>query len=166
MTGQGLRLVGPPEPWFSIKGRSLASIQRLVDAWHRRLGRQAAGALVWPRSRQQPLMYEQRQLDSELPPVRWEIVELTSSIDLRIEGQALQHCVASYARWCVLGLSRIWSLRRVTGSSQVVPVATIEVNPRARAIVQARGLRNRTVSYRARELIALWARRESLALRC
>ena len=111
-------------------------------------------------------MYEQRPLDSELPPVRWEIIELTSSIDLRIEGEALQHCVASYARYCALGLSRMWSLRRVTGSSQVVPVATIEVNPRARAIVQARGLRNRAVSHRARELIALWARRESLALRC
>jgi len=44
-------------------------------------------------------------------------------------------------------------------------VITIEVDPRARAIVQARGLRNRAPSARARELIALWARRENLCLR-
>ena len=131
-TQEGLRLINQPEPHFSIKGRSLASIQRLVDAWHRRLGRQAGRTLVWPRSRQQPLMYEERQLDPDLPPVRWEVVELTSSIDLRMEGQALQHCVASYAPYCASGLSRIWSLRRITGSSTFASVATIEVNPRAR----------------------------------
>jgi PcfJ-like protein len=164
-TPEGLRLIDPPEPHFSIKGRSLASIQRLVDAWHRRLGRQVGGALVWPRSRQQPLTYEERRLDPDVPPVRWAIVELTSSIDLRMEGQALQHCVASYAPYCAGGLSRIWSLRRITCSSTIASVATIEVNPRARAIVQARGLRNRAVSHRARELISLWARREGLEVR-
>lgn len=163
-TPDGARIVEPPEPGFSIKGRSPASLRRLVDEWHRRLGGQPAGALVWPRSRHRPLAFEDRAPDPERPPVRWEIVELTSGADLRAEGAALHHCVATYARRCLWGLSRIWSLRVTTGWSGWRSVATIEVDPRLRAIVQARGMRNQRPSARARELIFMWARRENLRL--
>ena len=81
-------------------------------------------------------------------------------------GEALQHCVATYARPCLWGLLRFWSLRRIGASSSFRSVATIEVDPRARAIVQARGLRNGPISARlARILVGQWARRENLALR-
>jgi hypothetical protein len=164
VTRDGVRLVDPPEPCFSIKGRSPASLQRLVDEWHRRLGGQSAGALVWSRSRLRPLAFEDRSPDPDRPPVRWEIVELTSGADLRAEGTALHHCVATYARRCLWGISRIWSLRVTTGWSGWRSVATIEVDPRVRAIVQARGMRNQAPSARARELIFMWARRENLRL--
>lgn len=126
VTGQGVRFVDPPDPSFSVKGRSLASMQRLVEAW---------------------------------------LVELTSSAELRAEGVALRHCVASYAHLCALGRARIWSLRRSRTSSVFRPVATIEIDPRARAIVQARGMRNGALSRRARELMVTWARRENIDVR-
>ena len=97
--------------------------------------------------------------------MRWELVELSSSAQLRAEGRALRHCVATYARRCQWGFCEIRSLRRIGASSSVRSVATIEVDPRARAIVQARGMRNGRISARARDLVGQWARRENLAVR-
>jgi hypothetical protein len=166
VTEDGVRLVDPPEPRFSIKGRTLASVQRLVEAWHRKLGAGPTGALAWSRSRLRPLAFEEPPREIDDPPVRWEIVELTSSAALVREGYVLRHCVASYARQCLWGFSRIWSLRRIESPSQVArSVVTIEVDPHARAIVQARGFRNGAPSPQARRLMTLWARRESLTIR-
>ena len=165
LTPSGSRFIEPPEPAFSIKGRSPVSLQRLVEAWHRRLGSRPADTISWRRSGLQPMTFEEPSFDPEKPPLRWEIVELTCGSELSREGRQLQHCVATYAPRCLWGQSRIWSLRRVTASSNVRAVTTVEVDPRARAIVQARGLRNRVPSARERALLALWARRENLTLR-
>jgi hypothetical protein len=164
-TEEGVRFLEPPLPHFSMKGRSLASVQRLVEAWHRGLGARPAGAVFWSRSGLRPLTFADPPAEPDRPPVRWELVELASSAELRAESQALRHCVASYTRRCLWGISRIWSLRRTGNSSAARPVATIEIDPRARAIVQARGRRNQAMSRRARALIALWARRENLEVR-
>jgi hypothetical protein len=164
-TDEGVRLVDPPDPCFSIKGRSPASMHRLVEAWHRGLGVQSTSALSWSRSRLRPLAFEEPPLEPDRPPVRWQLVELTSSAELQAEGKALRHCVASYARLCLWKRSQIWSLRRSKDSSTFRSVATIEIDPMARAIIQARGLRNRAMSWRARELMLLWARRENVGVR-
>ncbi len=165
ITDNGVQFVDPPDPCFSIKGRSLASMQRLVEGWHRGLGAKSGSALSWTRSRFRPLMLADPPAEPDRPPVRWELVELASSAQLRAEGKALRHCVASYARSCLWGLCEIWSLRRTGVSSNFRSVATIQVDPRARAIVQARGRRNGPISARARDLVGQWARRENLALR-
>ena len=165
VTDHGVQIVDPPSPGFSITGRSLASMQRLVEEWHRGLGAQAAGTLSWSRSRLRPLIFQEPPIEPERPPVRWQLVELTSSAELQAEGKALRHCVASYARLCLWGRSQIWSLRRSRDSSRFRSVATIEVDPKARTVIQARGLRNQAMSWRARELLQLWARRENIDVR-
>jgi hypothetical protein len=165
VTDEGVRLVDPPDPCFSIKGRSPASMQRLVEAWHRGLGVQPTSTMSWSRSRLRPLTFQEPPLEPDRPPVRWQLVELTSSAELQAEGKALRHCVASYARLCLWRRSQIWSLRRSRDSSTFRSVATIEIDPQTRAIVQARGLRNRAMSWRARELMLLWARRENIGVR-
>ena len=162
---RGVRLIDPPEPGFSMKGRTLSSVQRLVEEWHRRLGSQSLGGLSWTRSRFRPLTFEEQPSEPDRPAVRWQIVELVSSAELRAEGQSLRHCVASYARRCLWGSSQIWSVRRCAGSSKVRSVATIEVDPQKDAIVQARGVRNGALSTRARDLLLRWAHRENLELR-
>jgi len=164
-TDEGVHLVDPPDPCFSIKGRSPASMQRLVEAWHRGLGVQPTSALSWSRSRLRPLTFQEPPFEPDRPPVRWQLVELTSTSELQAEGKALRHCVASYARLCLWKRSQIWSLRRSKDSSTFRSVATIEIDPKARAIIQARGLRNRAMSSRARELMLLWARRENIGVR-
>ena len=153
------------QPEFSMRGRSLPALMRLVSAWHRRLGRSCCPKRSWQRSRYRPMVIQDAPRTPTKLPVIWEFTELNDSEALRLEGLALHHCVGSYALLCFRGRSRIWSLRRRTRSDHARSVITVEVNPRLNTIVQARGLRNRPVSGRAKELLMAWARREDLRLR-
>ena len=56
-----------------------------------------------------------------------------------------------------------WHVVELASTAELV--ATIEIDPKAHAIVQARGLGNQVVSRKARQLILLWARRENLCWR-
>ena len=101
--------------------------------------------------------------DDSYPPGRWQMLELTNSAQLRVEGTALHHCVASYADRCSRGMSRIWSLRFWRGE-KVHHVLTIEVDPKRRAVIQARGRANRRASGKPLRLLQEWAHRERLEL--
>jgi hypothetical protein len=152
----------PPQPDFSMKARTPRSLLRLMEQWHRGLGRSAEG-ITWEPSPLRSMVIEAPRRDPSAPLLRWEFVELTSGADLRAEGAALKHCVASYASRCRRGGAWIWSLRRKSGS-KVRPVLTIEIDPRRSAIVQARGFRNRGPSGRELELLRAWVARERLRL--
>jgi hypothetical protein len=152
----------PPQPSFSMKGRTIQSMLRLMDEWHRSLGLGSTG-LAWTPSTLQPMMIEEPSQDASIPPRRWQIIELTNSAQLRTEGSALHHCVASYAESCRRGTSRIWSLRFRHGE-QLHHSLTIEVDPKRRAIVQARGRANRVASGKPLRLMQDWATRERLKM--
>jgi hypothetical protein len=51
------------------------------------------------------------------------VVPLLSSLELFDEGKEMHHCVSSYARQCLLGTSRIFSIRK--GEYKI---ATVEIN--------------------------------------
>jgi hypothetical protein len=157
-TPQGLVRRPPPRPDFSLRGRTAASVLRLMDAWHRGLGG-GEEDLRWDASTLRPLAMEVPSEDPERPPTTWEVVELTTSGALRAESRALRHCVAWYASRCLRGLSQVFSIRR-RGVSSSRPVVTVEVDPRRRAVVQARGLRNRTASGKALRVLHTWVTRE------
>jgi hypothetical protein len=161
-TADGIVMREPPQPRFSLKGRTARSVLRLMDRWHHDLGL-VTGGLTWEPSRLRPLVLEVAQEDASAPPVSWELTELTSSAQLRAEGAALQHCVASYSHNCCRGTSRIWSLRRRRDSS-VRSIVTVEVDPARRTVVQARGFRNRRASGKALDVVQAWAARERLRL--
>jgi hypothetical protein len=153
----------PSDPDFSLEGRTLASVVQLMDDWHATL-RRADDALAWRPSGLRPLTLR-------YPPDRpgeslavWEVCELTTGAELRAEGGALRHCVATYSRDCVEGWSSIWSIRRRRGDA-VRSIATIEVHPEFRSVTQARGFRNRPVTGRARTVLQAWCARERLRLR-
>jgi len=163
-TPEGITEIAPPQPDFSIKGRTMASMLRLMQQWHRSLGRAFAGARSsWARSPFRPWMVEEPARHESDLPKRWQIVELTNSAQLRQEGVALHHCVASYAHLCLRGNSSIWSLRRWQGE-KIRPVLTIEVDPKRRVVIQARGKANRSVSGKPRRLLHEWATREALQM--
>ena len=109
------------------------------------------------------MLVEEPSADASAPPRRWQMMELTNSAQLRAEGAALNHCVASYADRCSRDLSRIWSLRFWQGE-KIHHVVTIEVDPKRRAIVQARGRSNRVASGKPLRLLQDWAAREKLQL--
>ncbi len=161
-TPDGMVELDPPQPAFSIKGRTVQSILRLMQDWHRSLGVGSAG-LAWTPSPFEPMLLEEPSQDASAPPRRWQMMELTSSTQLRTEGAALHHCVASYADRCYRGKSRIWSLRFRRGA-KVQRVLTIEIDPKRRAVVQARGWANRAASGKPLRLLQHWAARERLQL--
>jgi hypothetical protein len=152
----------PPQPAFSIKGRTVQSMLGLMRDWHRSLGLGSAG-LGWTPSPRQPMLREEPRQDASVPPRRWQMIELTNSAQLRSEGAALHHCVASYADRCFQGMSRIWSLRFRRGE-KVHHVLTIEIDPKRRAVVQARGRANRAASGKPLRLLQDWAARERLQM--
>ena len=159
-TPNGMVEMDPPQPAFSIKGRTVPSMLRLMRDWHRSLGLGGAG-LAWTPSPLKPMLLEEPSQDASAPPRLWQMMELTNSAQLRTEGAALHHCVASYADRCRQGVSRIWSLRFRRGE-KVHHVLTIEVDPRRRTVVQARSLANRLASGRPPRLLQDWATRERL----
>jgi len=86
----------------------------------------------------------------------WSIQEILKSRALQAEGRAMRHCVYSYANRCWRGETTIWSLR-LRVNYQEKSMATIELDPRRRAIVQARAKCNMRPGGRSNEIIRQWA---------
>ena len=162
-TEAGVLLRHPPQPHFSLKGRTPGSLLRSIDNWHEALGRSRNAKFSWGRSKYRPMAFEAEQSDSDVR-TRWELVELTNSEALRLEGAALRHCVRWYAYDCRRKTSSIWSLRRRSRTNKLRPVLTIEVDLQRNEVIQARGYRNSAPTARARDMLLTWARRESLRI--
>lgn len=163
-TQEGITEIAPPQPAFSIKGRTMPSMLRLIEEWHRSLGVAfSAATFSWARSPFKPWLMEEARRDEADMPKRWHMVELTNSAQLREEGATLRHCVGSYAHLCYRGNSSIWSLRMWQGE-KIRPVLTIEIDPRKRVVIQARGKVNRSASGKPRRLLHEWAIREGLQM--
>jgi hypothetical protein len=161
-TQDGMMEAAPPQPSFSIKGRTIPSMLRLMKEWHRDLGvSDYTATFTWTRSPFKPWLLEEPRRNEEETPKRWHMVELIDSAQLREEGTALHHCVRSYAYRCNRGTSSIWSLRMWRGEKKR-SMLTIEVDPKKRAIIQARGRANRSASGKPLKLLHEWANREGL----
>jgi len=161
-TADGIRKLDPLQPLFSMKGRTVQSMLRLMNEWHRSLGK-GGPAFFWKGLPVSPLVLDETNEDGLGVPRRWQMVELTSSSQLRSEGAALHHCVASYADRCRRGASSIWSLRFWRGE-KLHHVLTVEVDPNRRAIIQARGRANRPASGKPLQLLQDWALKERLRM--
>jgi hypothetical protein len=161
-THDGMKEFGSPQPEFSMKGRTVQSVLRMMQEWHRSLGAGSA-SLSWARLPLEPLLIEELSPDGSEPSRRWHMTELVNSAQLRGEGAALHHCVASYADRCYRGFSSIWSLR-FWQAERIHHVLTVEVDPKRRAVIQARGRANRTASGRPLRLLQDWAIREGLRM--
>ena len=81
----------------------------------------------------------------------WTYVELTDSRQLAAESCAMHHCVANYAYRCAKSDSAIVSVRW-----NGVRAFTVEINPRTRVVVQARGPCNRDLTGPEREVLERW----------
>lgn len=161
-TPDGVMTFDPPQPAFSMKGRTVQSILRLMQDWHRSLG-VGGPAVSWMRSPFEPLVVEESSQDGLGTPRRWHMMELTNSAQLRSEGAALHHCVATYADRCCRGVSSIWSLRFWQGE-KIHHVLTVEVDPGRRTVTEARGRANRAASGKPLRLLQDWAARERLQM--
>ena len=83
----------------------------------------------------------------------WTIVELVTGPDLYEEGQAMRHCAGLYAPRCAASGCAVFSLRR-----NGLRVLTVELEPRSRRILQARGHSNRRPTVQERDILGRWGR--------
>ncbi|MEM6671488.1 MAG: PcfJ domain-containing protein [Planctomycetota bacterium] len=148
----------PRAPAFSLVGRTPASLLRHLPDFS------GTSDATWPRSGLGSLVFE----EADARATRWCLVELRTPQQLNAEGDALAHCVGSYADECRSGASSIWSIRRVNSRGGLRSAFTVEVDLRRRDIVQARGRFNRPVSRDPRgtpgRILRFWAEQESLRL--
>lgn len=96
-------------------------------------------------------------------PRHWIIRQIREPRFLVEEGNAMDHCVASYVDLCEKGQTSIWSMRSMT-AGRSTRVLTIEVDPRHRRIVEALGHKNRAPRPHERRVFTRWARRERLTI--
>ncbi len=167
------RLLAPPEPGFSMKGRTVPALWNRVEEWHRQLARnRKAPPMVWEPSGIGGFELEERDTTTGYR-VRWRVQELLSRAELVEEGRAMHHCVASYARSCAHGGTSIWSIRQEEmGQKTARRAMTVEVHNGRRHVVQARGHCNkgpndRRASIRLSEsgrILRLWAAQERLTV--
>jgi hypothetical protein len=151
----------PPQPDFSMKGRTAASVRRLVEEWHKQLGRDMRQpSLSWPHSRFKDFRLVQRN-EAHRDTRVWTITELLTSRALFLEGQAMRHCVATYAASCARRQTSIWSME-VENRHGRHRVLTIEVDVATRTIREARRMCNRPPHAPEREVLEQWAALELL----
>src|SRR5262249_54729871 len=151
----------PPRPDYTMKGRTVASVLRQVEEWHQHPGRGTnQPSLSW----RHPAFKEFQLVEGSeaLGNMRvWTITELLTSRALFLEGQAMRHCVATYAERCVRRQTSIWTMQ-VENRRGRHRVLTIEVDLPRRAVRQARGKCNRLPQAGERELLERWAAQEGL----
>jgi len=129
--GGGIR-----QPGLGMKGRTVESVLRQVEGWHRQLNRAPMdNSTVWPTC---GIPGYERIEGSEGSQTIVRIDEIVTSADLQEEGRAMRHCVASYARTCARGTSAIYSLKRDNGTGYDRRL-TIQLDVPSKRIVQVRG---------------------------
>ena len=165
---------GAPEPGFSMKGRTPAALLSRVEQWHDELAKAERGQGQTWRSLSLP-SFLLTEKDANGATLTWEMVELTDTRSLTIEGSELRHCIRSYATGCLKGERSIFSLRLKSSDSLTRRrMLTIEVHCGRRSLVQVRGRANALPKSqrpgsrlrRAGEIVRLWARERKLGLGC
>jgi hypothetical protein len=170
---------------YSLKGRTLASLDRQMQQWHRDLeaiqrieAARARAELVLARARGQtpPTASAAGSWpDAAIAEWTWSptskdrakreayvVAQLRTAADLVAETRAMHHCVASYAARCIAGHASIWSLRRrAAGTTE--RMLTIELDRQHRA-VQIRGFANRPPRTEERKILERWAKARGIVL--
>jgi hypothetical protein len=147
-----------------MKGRTPRSLLRQAAEWTERGKRPPKLSSVrWTRSNIGEFACVER--DERRSPRSWAIRELLTAADLVSEGQAMQHCVATYVRECARRETSIWSLQ-LEFQGRWNRVMTIEVDLKTRTICEARRRANVSPTPRARGIMERWAAQEGLAIAC
>lgn len=154
---------GIPQPGLSMKGRTVDTVLRQVDRWHRDLNRAAIGhSTTWPTC---GIPGYERIEGTEGSQTIVRIDEILTSADLQQEGRAMRHCVASYARTCARGHSAIYSLKLDDGTGYDRRL-TIQLDVPSKRIVQARGRFNAMPKPLDQRYLRNWATAAGLTIAC
>jgi len=154
------QFVGPPKPNFEIRGRTVDSLIRGMEKWHKEVGKgeRKGKPQKWEGFNMSDFTFKTGK-DKNLKIFRFN--QLLSAKELRLEGSSHGHCVASYSQSCSVGRTSIWSLSIEDFVGQTKPLLTIELN-RDRVISQIRGKGNRRATGYEMSVIQKWIDAENL----
>lgn len=161
---------------FSISGRSPLALLRGMEEWHKDLNaaqrerqrqNRANGRSPWA-SPNIPETFKPSGLKEKIYTETtgkkgkhtWFVEEILTNSELRKEGAAMHHCVASYAYSISCGAISIWSLQ-LDGAK----AATIEVDNRGNMVRQARGYCNKELKKDEFEILVRWASANALRVK-
>ena len=155
---------------YSFSGRTITSVIKMTNEWHEKVRREAEAQRI-VRWREENRNHEKckaidtsnwkgmgiSQFRYETEECIWTITELRTAQNLVNEGRKMKNCVASYAYNCALGSSAIFSMERIYLESQLIgKVATLEVNPSNRTLVQAKGVCNCALTSKVMSVVIRW----------
>lgn len=141
---------------YSLKGRTLHSMQVAMKVWHRELALvKKIGNVSWEGLAVPD--WTHRINDRE----EWKVTQLLNGKQLAREGSAMHHCVSTYKYSCASGRIGIFSLTVRHGLGEFERAITIELTEHGR-IVQARGFANRMPKNHEYTIINRWCSENNL----
>jgi hypothetical protein len=159
---------------FSLSGRTIVSLVALVNEWHRDLRRErearnrrdwnTIGKHITTTERWQGLGIAKFKYQQD--DLIWTVSELKTTQELLNEGRKMKNCVASYDYKCVTGQCSIFSvshwyeINRLSDS-----IATLEVDIKTKALIQAKGKCNSKVTDKTMNVITRWARENGIKIK-
>tara|TARA_R110002020_G_scaffold404266_2_gene614343 strand:- start:15884 stop:17281 length:1398 start_codon:yes stop_codon:yes gene_type:complete len=142
---------------FNLKGRTLKSISRDIEHWHRYGFLESVlkrASVSW---KLKPIQSYKAELDA----VIYLIEEITDSVTLYRESKELQHCVHTYLKQCINGSSRIFGLRKLNKDG-FKPCCTIQL--REQTVLQCKGKLNRHCTLAEQGILQMWADQNELTI--
>ncbi len=149
------------EGTFSMKGRTLSSIIKLSNAWHRTQFRIAKGRYVsWEG-------IDIKNWSCKYHNKNWKVTQLKDSSALFKEGQKQRHCIGSYAKSCAAGSTSIFTVDScavLNGHStdfynKNITIEVININ---RTVTQVKGRLNRHPKPEEMAILKFWAGKNGL----
>lgn len=157
--GGGWQYLPPENPDFKIKGRTIASLVRGMEQWHKESGSKSRSGI--------PQKWEGFAIEDykvsygkDEKKRTYSFTQLKNAASLRSEGRAHGHCVAGYANSCNNGRTSIWSMC-VDDNFIHKNLLTIEVSPDHK-IVQCRGKNNRLATESEWRIVENFAQKRNL----
>lgn len=163
---------------YSLKGRTLATLKRASDEWHRDVAavarieaarrafrtvdKDTPDAGRWAGSPLADWSWQPSGKDAKNRREEFAFTQLVTADELVAESRAMHHCVWTYAQKCIAGQASIWSMRRRT-PGRADRLLTIELDRGNRA-VQVRGFGNRVASAEEDQVLGRWAKARGIAL--
>lgn len=150
---------------YTLKGRTLATLTRDMQQWHRDLARvKRLGDHSWDGF---PLPDSEIEITATSGnKARWKFSQILKSKDLAEEGNKMHHCVYSYQHRCISGRTSIWSLKTNRGNANggYERALTIEVDNMTEQVVQIRGYANRSPHIDELQAVKRWASESGLGI--
>lgn len=138
---------------FSMAGRTLASVRRNSEIWHRQvINKEVLSKYTW--AGVEVSNWKRQYVYQKTKHINWTVTQIITGNDLAAEGRNQHHCVAFYRDRCIKGEMSIWSMK-----SECLGIVkrrlTISLDKSGR-IIEARGFANRSPRKDERQILVAW----------